>query len=321
MDNRRDGGNSSSQSNVFPSRVFKYVPPERIDVLENLTIRFTQPSSPALNDLFELKPIFDRIMPEGMLEKELDPSSDRFKSEELIPALEREYKKQSRKFRRKMTLDEFMAQAKQKIENSPDILDNTITELLPFFHSGLKMMVPAVKSAIENVVTKIGILSISSSATNPVLWGHYAANSKGLVYEFDTSHEFFDRRRTSEDELFHLRKVRYQNRESINRSCYEIDGNDLLCTKEERWAYEDEWRILALLDHAKTRMSINEDDVYLFELPATALTRVILGAKADSNLITRIEGLIKSRQHLSHIKTAQIRLNLESNSLDVLPLN
>ena len=132
---------------------------------------------------------------------------------------------------------------------------------------------------------------------------------------------FFDRRRTPEDELFHLRKVRYQNRDPINRSCYEIDGIDLLCTKGESWAYEDEWRMLALLDHAKRKISVNGDDVYLFEVPAIALTRVILGEKADSNLITKVEGLIRSRQHLSHVEIAQIRLNLESHTLDVLPLN
>ncbi|MEO6825094.1 MAG: hypothetical protein ABI167_10310 [Nitrosospira sp.] len=42
----------------YPSRIYKYVPQDRIDVLQNLTVRFTQPS--ALNDPFEFNSLFDR---------------------------------------------------------------------------------------------------------------------------------------------------------------------------------------------------------------------------------------------------------------------
>jgi hypothetical protein len=37
--------------------IYKYVVPERIDVIENVSIRFTQ--ADALNDPFEIKPSFN----------------------------------------------------------------------------------------------------------------------------------------------------------------------------------------------------------------------------------------------------------------------
>ena len=43
--------------------LFKYIRPERIDVVENLEIRFTQPD--ALNDPFELRPHFESIVAEA----------------------------------------------------------------------------------------------------------------------------------------------------------------------------------------------------------------------------------------------------------------
>jgi hypothetical protein len=55
----------------MPSALFKYLPPARISVLENLMIRFTQASS--LNDTLELRPPVagsptTRICP-GLLER------------------------------------------------------------------------------------------------------------------------------------------------------------------------------------------------------------------------------------------------------------
>jgi len=43
--------------------LFKYIRPERIDVVENLEIRFTQPD--ALNDPFELRPHFESLVAEA----------------------------------------------------------------------------------------------------------------------------------------------------------------------------------------------------------------------------------------------------------------
>jgi hypothetical protein len=43
--------------------LYKYLRPERADVLKSLEIRFTQPN--ALNDPFELRPRFESLIPEA----------------------------------------------------------------------------------------------------------------------------------------------------------------------------------------------------------------------------------------------------------------
>lgn len=45
--------------------MYKYGTPERLDVLRNALIRYTQPA--ALNDPFELRPFFDSLVPEAEL--------------------------------------------------------------------------------------------------------------------------------------------------------------------------------------------------------------------------------------------------------------
>jgi hypothetical protein len=48
----------------LPERIFKYVSSDRIDILEKLLIRFTQPS--CFNDPFEMLPVVDGYSLENM---------------------------------------------------------------------------------------------------------------------------------------------------------------------------------------------------------------------------------------------------------------
>ena len=59
---------------IVPKNLYKYLSPERIDVLQNKQIRFTQPE--ALNDPFELKPLFEELLPESAIEEALSPSME-----------------------------------------------------------------------------------------------------------------------------------------------------------------------------------------------------------------------------------------------------
>jgi hypothetical protein len=315
MDSRLDNG-GDDKSNLFPSRIFKYVPPERIDVLENLTIRFTQPS--ALNDPFELKPMFKQMVSDEELDKVFDPSTASFK-QEWLAAINRQYNEQPRSFKRRITLKQYH-QMMRSAKNSQAIIDY-LNPIKPFASNLNRDHAYNMREKLHQYLSQVGILSFSSSSTITALWAHYALEGKGLVYEFDASNAFFNRQRHPNDDLFHLRRVLYKDSMTADRALSELHADDVYYTKAQSWAYEAEWRIAAPLDHAKRRISVNGDEVYLFELPATAITRVILGEKADSNLITKVKSLITSKHHLSHIEIAQIRLNLESHSLDVLPLN
>jgi hypothetical protein len=44
---------------------------------------------------------------------------------------------------------------------------------------------------IEKEVEKIGIFSVSETATSSAMWGHYSDNGRGYVVEFNAQHQFF----------------------------------------------------------------------------------------------------------------------------------
>src|SRR5271154_115746 len=104
---------------------YKYVMPERVDILENLRIRFTQVS--ALNDPFESFPAVR--LPDGQPKGELFGESARIEA-----------------FQSRIRL----------------ITDSTF-----------------------------GILSLSKTPDNVLMWSHYAKSHCGFVIEFDSTHEYF----------------------------------------------------------------------------------------------------------------------------------
>jgi hypothetical protein len=290
---------------TVPPRIYKYVTPDRIDVLESLTIRFTQPS--AANDPFELTPLFNRAIPREQLEQVLS-SFDK-----LVEQID--------------NLDKCFQRIKVIDPNSqpkpfPEDLKLAYTKLK--VASALKRSqivswdrtrASQAKVKLSDMLATIGILSFSSSPSNSVLWAHYAGGGKGFVYEFDTSSAFF----SSCDGP--LQCVRYVDRNPENRTIRDINIDDLFFTKAKQWAYEEEWRLVAPLEQSKTKFIVEKGEIYLFDILPSALMRVIVGANTSNDLVAKITSTIHSRQELSHIEMARIHVNLESHCLDVVPLS
>jgi hypothetical protein len=111
-------------------------------------------------------------------------------------------------------------------------------------------------------VNRLGVVSLSARPDNTLMWAHYANDHKGMCLEFDTT-----------DKLFHgARPVAY----SSNAPKYILDAHDanaeaFLLSKEIKWAYEEEWRIVA----SSARR--------LYPFAPTALTRVIFGSKTSDH--------------------------------------
>lgn len=186
---------TSANTETYPSRVFKYLIPQRIDVLESLTIRFTQPSG--TNDLFELVPVFGQVLPDEMLEKEFDLSSDRMKAQ-LATSLRQEYDKRPRAVKRRVSFQQFL----DLIDANPQLVKDGFEQVKPSITAANRSITPIIKLIIADRLSKIGILSLSSSVTNPTMWAYYAEDGTGFACEFDTSHVFFDRRRSLQDDCF-----------------------------------------------------------------------------------------------------------------------
>ena len=153
---------------------YKYVSPERIDILQNRLIRFTQPN--AMNDPFEAKPHFYKL---GSKEK-----------------FAKNYAEVIRKYPYRVWVDYCrvlgndtgrFALAK-KVENDPDYAE--------WLHKSLHKqdredLLHNLRQRSNDLHNNFGILSLSETPDNLLMWAHYAAGHTGFVLVLDSSHDFF----------------------------------------------------------------------------------------------------------------------------------
>jgi hypothetical protein len=262
-----------------PNRLYKFVPAARVEILETGLIRFTQPS--ALNDPFEFRPLFERLVSESDLQETLGSSRELLEDEvrKKFATLPPEQQQQ-------FPVEVVIAQ----LRANPVIVDQLIKQQTPAFRKLLEEFTPKAKEILTVAIEKhLGILSLSEDLLNPLLWAHYADAHRGFALEFDANHPFFDRRRTDKDEFYHLRKVTYAHRTSEGRTLVDITAEDLLLTKAPSWSYEAEWRMLVPLDDAHQIVSLGGDQIYLFAVPVSAITSVVLGARCSEALRDRVK--------------------------------
>ncbi|WP_297480123.1 DUF2971 domain-containing protein [uncultured Photobacterium sp.] len=122
--------------------IYKFLPQERIDVLQHLKIRYTPLTS--LNDPFESIPLF-----------KLDDLRYKY------------IKKTLSKFN--LSEDETIKLVDDKIKVMPDNIR---------------------KKIISGLGDSFGVLSLSRSRHNLLMWSHYAQSHTGFVIGFDETHKF-----------------------------------------------------------------------------------------------------------------------------------
>jgi len=285
--------------------LFKYIRPERIDVIRNLEIRFTQPD--ALNDPFELQPHFDSIVAEAdiltnLSESPVDLRPMVMQAYEMLPEL----KAIPLHFAMR-DVEEFMA---------TDDARQATAEGLRIFLESMRDGAAPVRQAIHRAFNEnVGILSLSEISDNDLMWAHYAERHTGLVLCFNEQHTFFNQRRTENDEFYFIRKVRYSDDPPVSLAT--IDGDVLLITKGTKWSYEREWRMLVPLKDSTRSLRIAGDTVHLFAFPSDVIRGLILGANATLDTEVTVRDLLSGLPELRHIRLTRAKLDLNSRSVKV----
>jgi len=253
-------------------RLYKYVPPERLDVLRNLRIRFTQPG--AQNDPFEFQPLIARFR---------SPEASR---QALSPRVSAEFSRQAKE--RGISLDKLerahpgcVGVAMESVFTAADVQSDL-----------------AAKGDILERLNKLGILSLSDSPNSPLMWCLYAASHAGFVYEFDGTHSWFQARADEKDDTHFLRKVAYVD---VPPSPYlaELPVNEVLYSKRKGWEHEREWRIIRPLAESSWHGS---KGVYLFDVPPEALTGVIAGFRSTSKSVRQLRETLTNDRRLAHVR-------------------
>ena len=270
--------------------LFKYLHPDRIDVLLGRSICFSSPA--VLNDPFELKPHLAALASPEHMESEIALR---------LPELVRE------------EFEKLPLEVRSLV--SAEVLRELLIRQLPQMTRNIQGMAEMLAPKLQDVMARkleelIGILCLSESADNLLMWAHYADSHRGFVIEFDECSPFFDRRVGPDDELRYLRKVSYSaKRPSLTLA--EVEDFSSFMTKGTDWQYEAEWRMMMPLDAASTIVKNGQHAVHLYEFPADAITSVILGCRMGAQKKVEIKQVLANSPHFEHVRCVEAEIDNE----------
>lgn len=270
-------------------RLFKYLHPDRTDVLRSCSIRFS--SAQVLNDPFELKPHL-ALSPPSVRESEFDKWLQNI--EDWYPKLPQEC--------RDVVPD--VEALKARLQGKRDLYVPRMEEVETKY---LRMAREEFSTLTQE---DIGILCLSESATNLLMWAHYADAHRGFVLEFDSTSAFFDQRLTPRAVYRYIRKVEYQDeRPSTTLRDTEFNLNTLYLRKGRDWSYEAEWRMVLMLSQACEVIGEGPAAVHLFRFPCASVRKVIIGARMVPAKKTAIRELIANNRDYAHVECVEAQIS------------
>jgi hypothetical protein len=304
--------------------VFKYLHEERIDVLENRLIRFTQFGN--FNDPFEALPSIESILPKDQVDSIIRNLINLVSKDEMEEIYQAEIKKLiDSKSLSQDDLDQL------KRTNFDEALELGLSTLVPHLTTAFNLEDEEFKKSIpykfrDGLDKALGILTVSEINNNMLMWSHYANSHKGFVLIFDSKHDFFDQRKTSRDQARVLRKVLYKN-ERPNITLYDPSHTEaefinlfienVILTKHSKWSYEKEWRMAHMLNAADKTIEFNGEEIYLFKFPPEVIKGVIFGSRMNTKLKDKIIHLVESDDELNGISFFQADLDMQNYQINI----
>jgi hypothetical protein len=252
--------------------LYKYIQPDRVDILKHRRIRFTQPGD--FNDPFEFRPRIREVASDADVQKYVEEHFEQLVEEELA---------------KYGALVQFLPQADLK---------SLLTKQKAMLPALFRLLEPATIQKLSPMIDgflnqNVGLLCLSEVRDSILMWGHYADNHQGFVVGFDSDHPFFSKRRSEKDEFGFLRRVDYSPRRP-QVTLTDTSSPVWFSTKSEQWSYEKEWRILRVLSGADHRIERSPFPICLFEFAPDAVVEIIVGMRSAPSLVTEIKSLTAS---------------------------
>lgn len=272
--------------------LYKYLSPERIDVLESGMIRFTQPS--CFNDPFESLPYVKQVCSDEVIEQ--------------IAAL----------FSDEDTYNMFFSKEEEPYQNFNNARNNFLKDPESFKANllGKHFDLNAGMQEFWSSIIGIGILSLSEDDDNLTMWSHYAKDHTGFLIGFNSEKKITSKIYRSP------RRVRYLYKRPqiiLIKDSFDpkqiLDGwLDLIYTKSKEWSNENEWRQVHLLENAS---DIKNHDIYLFKYNRESVEEIILGCRMDPKVETQILKDVEGW----NVKVFKMKLDEENYFLDKIRIN
>lgn len=263
--------------------LYKYLSPDRFkNVLVDNRIRFTQAS--CFNDPFEVLPYIESLVSKSLFSTFSDFIKEKAKH-----------------------IDESF------VNNNMLKLDNLFTNPALIFNVSFSEMLR------KEFDDKYGILSLSKNYKNIVMWSHYSKDHTGFIIGFNDSlwkSEFKSLDTYYYKELFKvsysLKRPKYDS--FISKELFDENGMEsffktVLTTKSTQWKNENEYRIIADTKGASssTLKDENEKPIYLFDIPPSYISLIVLGKYFKEPDFDYMEVL--NKPEYSHIKLYKSELD------------
>jgi hypothetical protein len=257
-----------------PDILFKYLVPDRVDILANEKIAFTPPER--FNDILDVRP-------------------------QVQPITSRQYLRQREKEAKNAYIRSLPASQKPKSARQ-----------LKRFRKHLKGAIEHVRSQAPDLASKwerdlpklisqnFGILCLSEINNFHPMWAHYADEHKGFVLELDTRVESFR-------QLGQLRKVKYLPSPPVYDPAKGAKG--FWYQKLDQWAEEKEWRMVRELEHCD-QVQVKDTTIYLSAFPRIIVKSVYIGARISPVTEQNIRRIISG----THIRLFRARADIRSGN-------
>lgn len=299
-------------------KLYKYLPPERIDVLTTLHVRFTQAED--FNDPFEVAPHLDAILPPRAIDAlfgQLVSNFGAFSLESVASVLKSAG----------LTVDDIdeLVGSSGAVRRFENLLNSGIPahELREGIKSFLSQTAATARPTFGTVFqqkfgTRFGIFSLSETPLSLLMWAHYADSHRGYLLEIESDHPTLANA-ASAGAIARLLPVSYRvDRPAVTAYDpsvlpeHHLDNlvRDVLLTKSAQWSYEREHRmILPLNDFERFPHRIVQERCHLFPVPPEVITGVVIGARATLSTRAAIARALKENVLLSHVTSRQANVS------------
>jgi hypothetical protein len=264
-----------------PKSLFKYFGPERSDVLLTRLLKFTPLGE--FNDPFEGRPHIQGFATEATTRELFE--------QHLPKEMALGYDKLPPDARARMTREQYLA-----------IAMPLMREKFPELFQGLQRLA---EGFIREIPTKLdqnmGALCMSEVPDSLLMWAHYGASHSGFALELNAHHAYFHRQLTEKDELRHIRRVLYRDSRPSG-TLTDLDGSDVFLVKSSHWSYEREWRMFMPLVDADQVVEASSNKIHLYRLPPSAISGVVLGARASEQTTEAVRQAVGGNPELAHVR-------------------
>jgi hypothetical protein len=260
---------------------YKYLPPERIDVLKNRSIRFSQPI--VLNDPFEASYLVQSKETIDGLFKDIDE-----KTQKLWNALDESKKN-----------DDNKKILEKEVEN---MKNNTQKKMSP---------IELGKRVADKINKDFGFLSLSKTDSSLLMWAHYASSYSGFIIGFNEEASLVSDI-DSNGNVTKPRSVVYSSKRVVVDTYDTNIFEKLFLTKPIEWFYEEEVRVFREFENKKT---IKKDSygypIFLFKFTEDSIKEIIVGHKC--RILEKLKEIIKT--YNTKINIYQMQIDSSSYSL------